>query len=90
MNDKRYPKIEVSPISGRFARSGTAVDVRIYRAKSLGEDGFWTLEVVSEEGKSRICGNTFPTDHDAFEVFYRSVEKDGIAALLENGIVALL
>lgn len=62
MNDKNSPEIEVSAISGRFARIGTAVDVRIYRAKSLGEDGFWTFEIVSEEGKSRICGNTFPTD----------------------------
>ncbi|MBB3146721.1 hypothetical protein FHS21_003137 [Phyllobacterium trifolii] len=84
MNDKRYPKMEVSPISGRFARSGIAVDVRIYRATPSAEDASWTLEVVSEEGKSRICGNTLPTDHDAFNVFYQLVEKGGIGALLEE------
>lgn len=84
MNDRRFSKIEVSPISGRFARGGTAVDVRIYRANPSGEDASWTLEIVSEEGKSRICGNTFPTDHDAFEAFYRSVEKDGIATLVAS------
>ncbi|PSH61694.1 hypothetical protein CU102_26640 [Phyllobacterium brassicacearum] len=84
MNDKRHPEIEVSPISGRFARSGIAVDVRIYRANPSGEDASWTLEIVSEEGMSRICGNTFPTDHDAFSLFYRLIEKEGIGALLEE------
>ena len=84
MKGKRSPEIEISPISGRFARSGIAVDVRIYRTNPSGEDASWTLEIVSEEGKSRICGNIFPTDLDAFNVFYRLVEKDGIGALLEE------
>jgi hypothetical protein len=91
MIDKSPPEIDASPISGRIARNGIAVDVQIYRAKPLGEDVLsWTLEIVSEEGKSRICGNTLPTDHDASKAFYRSVEKDGISFLLEDGVVAAL
>jgi hypothetical protein len=75
-------EIEISPISGRFARSGTAVNVCIYRPRAIADDNLWILEVVSEEGKSRVFEDLFATDQDAFKAFYQVVERGGVAAVL--------
>lgn len=74
-------EIEVSPIGGRFARSGTAVNVRIYRLRTTGI-GPWALEVLSEEGRPRFSQDGFATDQDAFKTFYHMVEENGIGAIL--------
>ncbi|MEP7453866.1 hypothetical protein [Phyllobacterium sp. SB3] len=83
MSDSGSLDIEVSPISGRFARSGIAVNVRIYRHKNSNSTEFWNLEVTGEEGSSSFSEYGFTTDQDAFKAFYHMIEENGIAAILD-------
>jgi hypothetical protein len=76
------PEIETSPLSGRLTREGVTVDVQIYRIAAANEG--WTLEVVDDEGASTVWDDTFATDQDAYDVFYRTLETEGIRSFAEN------
>ena len=76
------PEIETSPLSGRLTREGVTVDVQIYRIAAANEG--WTLEVVDDEGASTVWDDTFATDQDAYDDFYRMLETEGIRSFSED------
>lgn len=80
MTDDR--ELEFSPLGGRVTREGTTVDVKIYR--SAGTEEHWQLEVVDQEGVSTVWDDPFPTDQEAYRVFYKTLEAEGIRTFLED------
>jgi hypothetical protein len=48
-----------------------------------GRDEGWSLEVIDQAGGSTVWGDTFATDQDAYDEFYRTSESEGIRTLAE-------
>jgi hypothetical protein len=74
------PKIEYSPLCESVTRDGITVRVEIYRI--AGRGGGWSLEVIDREGASTVWDDTFPSDQDAYDEFYRALGSEGIRSLL--------
>lgn len=64
--------------SQSVSRDGKTVRVEIY---SSGKDD-WILEVVDEYGNSTVWDVPFISDDDAFHEFQRTLEEEGIDALI--------
>lgn len=75
---------QVSPISGRFAHTGTAVNVYIYRLDGDSSSTPWTLQITSEDRKATMWMEGFPSDQEAFKAFYLTAEKYGVAAFFDK------
>ena len=75
------PKIITSPLSGKVTSHGITVDVIIVRLETASE---WSLEVVAPEGTSTVWDDLFPSDQDALAEFTRTLEDEGIMAMLRN------
>jgi hypothetical protein len=82
MTDDHDVELEDSPLSGELTRDGVTVKVAIYRIRDSGEG--WSLEVIDHQGTSTVWDATFPTDQDAYREFNRSLETEGIRALLQG------
>ena len=74
-------KIITSPLSGKVTSHGITVDVIIVRLETANE---WSLEVVAPEGTSTVWDDLFPSDQDALAEFTRTLEDEGIVAMLRN------
>ena len=61
-----------------ISRNGITVRVQIY---SSGKND-WILEVVDEDNNSTVWDDPFPTDDEAFQEFERTLEEEGIAAMI--------
>lgn len=81
MNDNE-PEYEHSGYAGEFTAEGVTVLVDIFRP--LGSTGPWSMEVIDQEEGLTVWEDPFPTDKDAFEEFLATVERDGMAAFLED------
>ena len=80
MQDEASCELEVSPLSCEITSCGVSVEVHIYRI--AGRDGAWTLEVVSDVGGSKVWEDKFPTDVEALQEFRRTLDEEGILALI--------
>jgi hypothetical protein len=67
-----------SPLCQRIVRYGTEVDVQIYKDGK----GGWLLEVVDEFWNSTTWDDSFATDTDALAEALKTIDTEGIAALL--------
>ena len=79
-------KIITSPLSGKVTSHGITVDVIIVRLETANE---WSLEVVAPEGTSTVWDELFRSDQDALAEFTRTLEDEGIVAMLRNDKVVL-
>jgi hypothetical protein len=73
------PKLIESERSGPFERDGHLVEVHIYK---LEHDKEWVLEVVDEGGTSMVWDDKFTTDRIAWKEFLRTVDNEGMAAVI--------
>ena len=73
------PKLIESERSGPFERDGHLVEVHIYK---LEHDKDWVLEVVDENGTSTVWDDKFSTDRIAWKEFLRTVDNEGMAAVI--------
>ena len=80
MQDEASCELEVSPLSCDITSCGVSVEVYIYRIAE--RDGAWTLEVVSDDGGSKVWEDKFPTDAAALQEFRRTLDEEGILALI--------
>jgi uncharacterized protein len=76
--DADEPAFVLSPLSQRVARDETMVEIEIY------EDGKggWLLEVVDEFGNSTVWDESFPTDGAALAEALKTIDTEGIAAVM--------
>ena len=83
MQDEASCELEVSPLSCDITSCGVSVEVHIYRI--AGRDGAWTLEVVTDnDGGSKVWEDKFPTDAAALQEFRRTLDEEGILALISD------
>ena len=73
------PKLIESERSGPFERDGHLVEVHIYK---LEHDKEWVLEVVDEGETSMVWDDKFRTDRIAWKEFLRTVDNEGMAAVI--------
>jgi len=73
------PELIQSPLSQTITRDGHSLQVDIYR---LEEEIDWLLEVVNEEGTSRVWDDRFATDQAALDAAHEAIDEEGIAAFL--------
>lgn len=78
MSDDDNTEIEFSPLCGSVTNDDITVRVEIYRLAGSSEG--WTLEVEDQDGGSTVWTTTFATDKQAYEEFYRALEREGIRA----------
>jgi hypothetical protein len=81
MNDND-PEIESSPLSRSVTHDDIVVRVEIYR--EAGSDDGWLLEVVNQKGTSTVWDDLFATDVEAFAVFQKTLEAEGIDAFQDS------
>jgi hypothetical protein len=74
------PKIIMSRHNGRFSRGGISVEVCICRL----EHTKWSLEIIDNDNNSVVWDGEFETDDEAFEVFMRTVETEGLEGVLRD------
>ena len=67
-----------SPLSQKISREGKSVQVDIYED---GEGG-WLLEVVDEYNNSTVWENPFSTDKEALAECIRTIDAEGIGAVI--------
>ena len=79
--DEREPNLITSDLSRHVTRDGITVELCIYRLESKTE---WALEVVNSAGTSIVWDNQFSSDEAANEEFLRIVDKEGMAAFLDD------
>ena len=78
---EKEPNLVTSSLSGKVTEQGTTVDLCIYKL----EFGLtWTLEVVLPNGTSVVWDDEFPTDVAAQAEFRRTLDEEGMSALLGN------
>jgi len=77
MNDEF--QLVISTLCQTITIDGEAVDVEIYRGA---HDKTWTLELVDAFGNSTIWDDEFDTDSDALKEVLKTIEEEGIEALL--------
>ncbi len=68
----------MSPLCQSVERDGHTVRVEIY---SSGKND-WILEVVDADGNSTVWDGTFESDELALQEFNRTVEDEGIGAVI--------
>lgn len=73
-------EIEMSPLCRTVESDAITVRVDIYRSLQSG----WILEVVDENGTSIVWNDQFDSDTLALEEFQRTLEQEGMAAILES------
>ena len=73
------PKLIESERSGPFEKDGHVVHVHIIQLEG---DKDWTLEVVDENGTSTVWDDKFRTDRIAWKEFLRTVDNEGMAAVI--------
>ena len=73
------PKLIESERSGPFEKDGHVVHVHIIQLEG---DKDWVLEVVDEVGTSMVWDDKFRTDRIAWKEFLRTIEKEGMAAVI--------
>jgi len=74
------PKLIDSPLSDKIERDGVSLEVAIYRS----EDSQWILEVVDDTGTSIVWNEQFATDRAALDELMKTIERDGIQAIVEG------
>lgn len=67
-----------SPLQQKYTSEGKAVEVCIYRLPDTG----WTLEIVDEYNNSTIFDGEFESDQEAFDLFLKEVEQEGIESMI--------
>ncbi|WP_199153581.1 hypothetical protein [Chromobacterium sp. ASV23] len=67
-----------SPLQQKYTSEGKTVEVCIYRLPDTG----WTLEIVDEYNNSTIFDGEFESDQDAFDLFLKEVEEEGIESMI--------
>lgn len=72
------PLPEQSPLNRSVTSEGKTVYIDIY---GNGEGG-WILEVVDERGNSTVWEDSFATDQDALNEALRTIDEEGIDALI--------
>lgn len=75
-------ELEFSPLSGLVTRNGITVEGRIYRFAE--PDEHWKLEVIDQDGSSTVWDEVFPTDQEAYRVFHRTLDAEGIHSFLDD------
>ena len=73
------PRLIESERSGPFEKDGHVVHVHIIQLEG---DKDWTLEVVDENGTSTVWDDKFRTDRIAWKEFLRTVDNEGMAAVI--------
>ena len=73
-------EIEMSPLCRTVESDGMTVRVDIYRSSQSG----WILDVVDENGTSIVWNDQFDSDTLALEEFQRTLEQEGMAAIVES------
>lgn len=68
-----------SPLCQELFIDDEIIEVAIYRGS---EDKTWTLEVVDEYGNSTVWDDEFDTDNEAFKEVLRTIEEEGVDALI--------
>jgi uncharacterized protein len=76
VKDNRYPVH--SPLSRRFTRDGTTVEIQIYEDGKAG----WLLEVIDEFRNSTVWNESFMTDQAALAEALNTIDREGIASLI--------
>jgi hypothetical protein len=74
------PKLIESPLCDKIERDGISLEVAIYRS----EDSQWILEVVDDSGTSIVWDEQFATDRAAFDELVKTIDRDGIRAIVEG------
>ncbi|AXE30580.1 hypothetical protein DK842_12105 [Chromobacterium phragmitis] len=67
-----------SPLQQKYTSEGKTVEVCIYRLPDTG----WTLEIVDEYNNSTIFDGEFESDQEAFDLFLKEVEEEGIESMI--------
>ncbi len=67
-----------SPLCQTLTRDGKSVEVYIY---DDGNDG-WLLETVDQYGNSTVWDLPFPTDTEALDEVFQTIEEEGIEVLI--------
>ena len=75
-----FPEIIASPLSGRVTHDGVTVEVRIQRFAD--RESEWVIEVIGPDGGAYSWSRVFETDKDAYAEFYRTIDRDGVLAVL--------
>ena len=73
------PSFERSQYSGIFIAESLAVDIVIKRQNATSK---WTLEAIADQAPGRSWTETFKTDLDAWDAFMKTIERDGIEAIV--------
>lgn len=73
-------EIESSSLARKYEEDGVEIEILIYRIE--GSDEGWSLEVVDEELNSTVWDELFDTEQAALDEVMRTIEKEGIIALL--------
>ena len=73
-------EIEMSPLCRTVESDGMTVRIDIYRSSQSG----WILEVVDKKGTSIVWNDQFDSDTLALEEFQRTLEQEGMAAIVES------
>ena len=73
------PRLIESERSGPFEKDGHVVHVHIIQLEG---DKDWVLEVVDENGTSTVWDDKFRTDRIAWKEFLRTVDNEGMAAVI--------
>jgi hypothetical protein len=81
--DEEY-EIKESPLCQPVTKDGKTVQVYIYE----NSEGGWILEVVDQFRNSTVWDDPFETDQAALDEVFKTIEKEGIEALI--GPVAVL
>lgn len=80
MQDKE-PNLVTSSFSGHRSENGVPIELCIYRLEHSPE---WTLEVVLSDGTSVVWDDVFGSDIEAHEEFRRTIDEEGMTALIGN------
>ncbi|MEN3031053.1 hypothetical protein [Chromobacterium amazonense] len=67
-----------SALQQKYTSEGKTVEVCIYRLPDTG----WTLEIVDEYNNSTIFDGEFESDQEAFDLFLKEVEQEGIESMI--------
>ena len=67
-----------SPLSQVLTHEGKTVEIEIYDDGN----GGWILEVVDQYGNSTVWDLPFPTDKEALDEVFKTIDEDGIDSLI--------
>ncbi len=72
------PEIVLSPLCQAIEEEGQSVQVEIYGC----EPGKWVLEIIDQHNNSTVWDDEFETDEQALREARRTIEVEGIRALV--------